>query len=105
LEDGTRTSIGIAMAHFPNMFFLYGPQAPTAFCNSPSCVQLQADWVESTIKDLTAKGIKEIVAKVEAEDEWRKRNQEEWDKTLFPLARSWYQGANIPGRKVEPLNW
>lgn len=30
-KDGTRTSMGIAMAGFPNMFYLYGPQAPTAF--------------------------------------------------------------------------
>lgn len=30
---------------------------------------------------------------------------EKWNATLFPLAKSWYQGANIPGRKVEPLNW
>jgi len=28
-----------------------------------------------------------------------------WDVTLFPLAKSWYSGANIPGKRVEPLNW
>lgn len=27
------------------------------------------------------------------------------DATLFPQAKSWYSGANIPGKKVEPLNW
>lgn len=21
------------------------------------------------------------------------------------MAKSWYSGANIPGKKVEPLNW
>jgi len=31
--------------------------------------------------------------------------QEKWDITLFPLAKSWYQGSNIPGKRVEPLNW
>jgi len=30
---------------------------------------------------------------------------EKWDVTLFPLAKSWYSGANIPGKRVEPLNW
>ena len=30
---------------------------------------------------------------------------EKWDGTLFPLAKSWYSGSNIPGRRVEPLNW
>ncbi|TGO87849.1 hypothetical protein BPOR_0200g00180 [Botrytis porri] len=38
-KDGTRTAMGIAMNNFPNMFFLYGPQAPTAFSNGPSCTQ------------------------------------------------------------------
>jgi hypothetical protein len=27
------------------------------------------------------------------------------DEQLFPLAKSWYSGANIPGKRVEPLNW
>lgn len=103
--EGTRTAMGIALAHFRNMFFLYGPQAPTAFSNRPSCAQLQADWVEKTIRDLEEKGVKEFEAKEEAEEVWRKRNNEAWSRTLFPLARSWYQGSNIPGKKVEPLNW
>jgi cation diffusion facilitator CzcD-associated flavoprotein CzcO len=30
-KNGTRTSMGIAINEFPNMFILYGPQAPTAF--------------------------------------------------------------------------
>lgn len=30
-KDGTRTSMGIGINEFPNFFFLYGPQAPTAF--------------------------------------------------------------------------
>ncbi|KAH6717459.1 hypothetical protein BKA61DRAFT_631320 [Leptodontidium sp. MPI-SDFR-AT-0119] len=82
-KDGTRTSMGIAIPMFPNMFFLYGPQAPTAFSNGPSCTQFQAEWVEKCIKQCTEKGI----------------------TRLDSLAESWYQGANIPGRKVEHLNW
>lgn len=30
-KDGVYTQLGIAAAGFPNMFFCYGPQAPTAF--------------------------------------------------------------------------
>jgi cation diffusion facilitator CzcD-associated flavoprotein CzcO len=104
-KDGCVTAMGIAIPHFPNMFFLYGPQAPTAFANGPSCVQVQADWIESTLVDLEKKGVKRIEPKQEVADEWRVRNQESWDKSLFPLAKSWYQGSNIPGKKVEPLNW
>jgi len=104
-KNGTRTSMGIAIENFPNMFFLYGPQAPTAFSNGPTCTQFQAEWVDSTIKGLEEKGIVYFEAKKEAEDEWTRRMHEVWDETLFPLAKSWYQGSNIPGKKVEPLNW
>jgi len=104
-KNGTRTSMGIAIPGFPNMFFLYGPQAPTAFSNGPSCTQFQAEWVEEAMKQFQKDGIVRVDAKQEAEDEWCKRMNEEWDASLFPRAKSWYSGANIPGRKVEPLNW
>lgn len=57
------------------------------------------------MRELKKNGITRFEAKKELEDEWTRRNHEEWDATLFPTAKSWYQGANIPGRKVEPLNW
>ena len=104
-ETGTKTSMGIAIPEFPNMFFLYGPQAPTAFSPGPSCTQFQAEWVEKMFKMIKVNGITRLEATQESEDDWCKRMNKEWDATLFPLAKSWYQGANIPGRKVEPLNW
>ncbi|ESZ92544.1 cyclohexanone monooxygenase [Sclerotinia borealis F-4128] len=104
-KDGTRTSMGIALNNFPNMFFLYGPQAPTAFSNGPSCTQFQAEYVAGTLKGLIEKNITYFEAKIEAEDDWYRRMSDIWNASLFPLAKSWYQGANIPGRKVEPLNW
>lgn len=35
---GVSTYLGMMTTNFPNMFFPYGPQAPTAFCNGPTCV-------------------------------------------------------------------
>jgi cation diffusion facilitator CzcD-associated flavoprotein CzcO len=104
-KNGTRTAMGIAIPEFPNMFFLYGPQAPTAFSNGPSCTQIQAEWVEDTIKKLEADGIQRFEAKPETEEDWTRRMKKKWDASLFPLAKSWYQGSNIPGKRVEPLNW
>lgn len=36
-----------------------------------------------------------------SEEDWNKYVQELSDKTLFPIADSWYMGANIPGKKRE----
>ncbi|EME41043.1 hypothetical protein DOTSEDRAFT_74545 [Dothistroma septosporum NZE10] len=104
-KNGTKTSMGIAIPGFPNMFFCYGPQAPTAFSNGPSCTQFQAEWIEEAMKRIQKDGITKFEAKQEAEDDWCKRMNEKWDATLFPMAKSWYSGGNIPGKKVEPLNW
>ena len=104
-KDGVKTAWGIAMNKFPNMFFLYGPQAPTAFSNGPSCVQMQADWLFRLFYIIIEEKIVYWEAKGSEQEKWAGRVKEEWEKTLFPLASSWYQGANVPSKKVEPLNW
>ncbi|EKD19123.1 uncharacterized protein L3040_007235 [Drepanopeziza brunnea f. sp. 'multigermtubi'] len=104
-KDGTRTSMGIAIPAFPNMFFLYGPHAPTSFSNDPRCTQFQGEFVEKAIRLATAKRITRLESTPATEADWTRRMCEKWDATLFPMAKSWYQGANIPGRRVEPLNW
>ncbi|KAK3710116.1 hypothetical protein LTR37_010547 [Vermiconidia calcicola] len=104
-KDGLRTATGIAIPGFPNMFFLYGPQAPTAFANGPSCTQYQADWVVDFLVKAREDGINRVEPTEEAEKEWTERMHEAWKVTLFPKAKSWYQGNNIPGKRVEPLNW
>ena len=39
-----------------------------------------------------------IEATREAEDGWVQHNDEVANSTLYPLANSWYMGANIPGK-------
>ena len=86
---GVRTAMGIAVAGFPNMFFLYGPQAPTAFANGPSCTQYQADWVVAFLNHARTDGIVRIEAKKETENDWVKRVSDAWNVSLFPKAKSW----------------
>jgi len=68
-KDRLQTSMGIAIPGFPNMFFLYGPQAPTAFSNGPSCTQFQAEFVEEAFKRVLADDITRFEATKEAEDD------------------------------------
>lgn len=37
-KEGVHTYLGLCSVGFPNMFFTYGPQAPTAFSNGPTCI-------------------------------------------------------------------
>lgn len=50
-------------------------------------------------------GIEVIEAQSDAAEKWTSDIQEMNEKTLFPLANSWYMGANIPGKKREQLNY
>ncbi len=104
-KEGTWSYLGMTCRGYPNMFFLYGPQGPTAFSNGPSCVEAQGNWIISAIGRIEKEGIKSISPTREAEEEWRKKVTELSDKTLFPKADSWYNGANIPGKPREQLNY
>jgi len=104
-DAGLKTSIGIALAGFPNMFFLYGPQAPTAFSNGPTTVQVQAKWLDKVFHEVVDKKIERFDAKGEWEKDWTEQVHQAWNASLFRLAKSWYQGSNIPGKRVEPLNY
>jgi hypothetical protein len=46
-----------------------------------------------------------INATREAEEEWRKHTNEVADKSLFPLANSWYFGKQIIGKTVTRTTW
>jgi cation diffusion facilitator CzcD-associated flavoprotein CzcO len=103
--DGVRTHLGVATGGFPNLLFGYGPQSPCGFCNGPTSAEYQGDLLLELIDYLRDKKISRIEAQPEAEETWRKLIADFWASTLFPRARSWYQGANVPGKPVESLNF
>ena len=104
-SDGVRTHLGIATAGFPNLLFGYGPQSPCGFCNGPTSAEYQGDLLIDLIKYLRDNKITRIEAVPQAQEEWRKLIADFWATTLFPRAKSWYQGVNIPGKPVESLNF
>ncbi|EXJ84874.1 hypothetical protein A1O3_05549 [Capronia epimyces CBS 606.96] len=104
-KDGVFTQLGLCSSGCPNLFMIYGPQAPTAFTNGPVFIEAQVDVVVDLIQKLQKDGIKSIEAQRPAEEKWKQAIQDANDKTLLPLTDSWYMGANIPGKKREQLNY
>jgi cyclohexanone monooxygenase len=100
---GTRTHLGTATAGFPNLLYVYGPQSPSAFCNGPTCAELQGDWVVQCLEHMRENGLTRIEATPEAEEAWGEHVAELTADTLFPFAKSWYMGDNVPGKKRELL--
>ena len=95
---GPRTYLGLQGAGFPNLFTITGPGSPSVLTNMPVSIEQHVEWVSDCIAYLNERGLKRIEATDEAQEEWV---QHVWDvasETLFPLANSWYMGANIPGK-------
>lgn len=104
-SSGVDAHLGIATAGFPNMLFLYGPQSPSGFCNGPTCAEIQGEMIVETLDHLLRNGYQRIEATPEADREWTEHCGEVVDQTLFPQVQSWYMGSNIPGKRVQILNY
>ena len=102
-SEGVSTYLGMATHDFPNMFFTYGPQAPTAFCNGPTCAELQGDWILQLLEHMKGSGLQVVEAKEQSQREWASVVRELASKSLLPEVDSWYMGANVPGKKREIL--
>ncbi|KIJ37503.1 hypothetical protein M422DRAFT_177825, partial [Sphaerobolus stellatus SS14] len=100
-----QTYLGMTVVNYPNIFIVYGPQAPTAFCNGPVCTEIQSEWIVNCITYLRDNNITHIEPSREAEEEWSNNVDKIFSGQLFSEAKSWYTGANIPGKKVQSLNF
>jgi len=97
-EHGPRTYLGIMIAGFPNLFMITGPQSPGVKSQMILACEQHVDWIADCIQYLRDHGFSRIEAEEDAEDTWVRHNNEVADRTLYPLANSWYVGANIPGK-------
>ena len=104
-DDGVDTHLGMAVAGFPNLLFLYGPQSATAFCNGPVCAEIQGEWLVDLLRHLRAEGLTRIEPVPEKGAEWTAHLATIADGTLFGRADSWYMAANIPGKRRQLLNY
>jgi cyclohexanone monooxygenase len=97
-QDGPQTYLGVMVAGFPNMFMITGPQSPGVKSQMIFSCQQHVDFIGDAIKFVRDRQMRRIEASRIAEMNWVQHNNEVADSTLYPLANSWYMGANIPGK-------
>ncbi|KIK69888.1 hypothetical protein GYMLUDRAFT_236350 [Collybiopsis luxurians FD-317 M1] len=102
-KDGVYTYLGLMCAGFPNLFFVHGPQSPTAVCIGPTCSETEGDWIADCIRTMTEHNLACIEPTREAEISWREQVLNEASTRLIGTADSWYVGANVKGKKREIL--
>jgi cyclohexanone monooxygenase len=96
--QGPRTYLGLMTAGFPNLFIITGPGSPSVLVNMVVGIEQHVEWITRCLADLRAAGHTRIEATVPAQDDWVAHVNAAAGRTLFPLADSWFLGANIPGK-------
>jgi len=95
---GPRTYLGLMVAGFPNLFIVTGPGSPSVLANMAVAIEQHVDWIAGCIGYLSERQMGAIEATEAAENDWVAHVNEVGETTLFPLANSWYVGANVPGK-------
>lgn len=97
--------LGKMIPGFPNLFYTYGLHSPAAFLNGPTAAELEGDWVVHVLSDMRARGIERVEPKLQPSKEWHQHVLDLAAPSLFYKAKSWYVGANVPGKRVEMLQY
>ncbi len=96
--------MGVAVADFPNLFLITGPQAP--FANLPTSIEQNVMWITDCIKRMESEGYDVCAPKRDAEDEWVAHTKEIHEQTLMAdgyKVNSWMMGANIENKDPRVL--
>ena len=97
-SHGPQTYLGLTVAGFPNLFMITGPGSPSVLSNMVVSIEQHVDWIMDCLEHMLGEGLAVIEATEAAEAGWVQHVNDFADITLFPLANSWYMGANVPGK-------
>jgi cation diffusion facilitator CzcD-associated flavoprotein CzcO len=97
-EAGPRTYLGLMTHGFPNLFTITGPQSPSVLTNMPLAIEQHVEWIADCIAYMDERGYDRIEASEDSEDQWVQNTNMLAENMLFSQAKSWYRGANVPGK-------
>ena len=95
---GPRTYLGLMTSGFPNLFIITGAGSPSVLVNMVVGIEQHVEWICDCLAYMRSRDLATIDASRAAEDRWVEHVNQAANKTLFPLANSWFLGANIPGK-------
>jgi len=95
-RNGPKSYLGLLTVDFPNMFMITGPGSMVG--NLPLTIETHVDWIADCIGEMRASGKETIEPAPDAEAQWTQTVQRQAERSLIPMASSWYDGSNIPGK-------
>ncbi|MEX0427684.1 flavin-containing monooxygenase [Nocardioides sp. DS6] len=90
--------LGVMVAGFPNLFTITGPLSPSVNSNMFVAIEQHVEFIARLLEHAVDRGHALVEATVKAEEGWIAHAAEVANMTVFPLADSWYTGANIAGK-------
>ncbi len=101
-----RTTMGLQIHGYPNLFTTATPLAPSAaLCNMTTCLQQQAEWISECIQHMRANDKTVCEPTKEAEDKWVEHHDQVASATLVVKTNSWYMGSNVKGKPRRLLSY
>ncbi|UMY16500.1 NAD(P)/FAD-dependent oxidoreductase [Methylobacterium organophilum] len=101
-----RTTMGLQVHGYPNLFMTGAPLAPSAaLCNMTTCLQQQVEWISDCIDYMRSKDVHVIEATKAAQDEWVEHHDALAEATLVTKTNSWYMGSNVAGKPRRLLSY
>jgi cyclohexanone monooxygenase len=95
---GPRTYLGPFVRGFPNLFVIAGPGSPSLLSNVLLSIEQHVDWLAALVAHMHDRGVVTVEATVAAEEKWVQHVNARADATLYPKARSYYMGDDVPGK-------
>lgn len=106
-DQDITTAMGMQKHGFPNFFMTAAPLSPgAAFCNVPTCLQQQVEWIADCIAHVEKTGDDKVIeATQEFETQWVQHHDELTQATLIYKVDSWWTGSNIKGKPRRLLSY
>lgn len=101
-----RTTMGLQVHGYPNLFTTATPLAPSAaLCNMTTCLQQQTEWISDCIKHMRSRNLAVCEPTKEMEDRWVAHHDETASANLISKTTSWYLGSNVEGKPRRVLSY
>lgn len=97
-ENGPLNYLGLSVEGFPNFFMITGPGSPSVMSNMILSIEQHVEWIADCLTFMDKNNLETLEPTKTAEIGWVEYGTATSDMTLYPLAKSWYMGANVPGK-------
>jgi cation diffusion facilitator CzcD-associated flavoprotein CzcO len=108
-SDGAHAHLGMTVAHFPNMFVMYGPNTNTSGGSIIVYLEAQAAYLRQALQQMRARGARSVEVREDVERASDRALQARFAGTAWTRCDSWYRDergrivANWPGYMREYL--